>query len=190
MIVAAVATIHVGTRPDDIAVNPWRNTIYVTVAGANEVKVISRKTNKVTAAIRVSPSPGSVAVNPRTDTIFMTTYPSHKVAVISGRTNTVTTTIRAGSGLGEIAVNPKTGKAYVTGRGLAPGRDGLTRRSGLRHAELLFQEEQQTSCENFFRPAEACGNNCRTVNDVRRRADRGRSNVHVHGEASMARIAI
>ncbi len=61
----------------------------------------------------------------------MTTYPSHKVAVISGRTNTVTTTIRAGSGLGEIAVNPKTGKAYVTGRGLPPGRDGLTRRSGL-----------------------------------------------------------
>ena len=139
MIVAAVATIHVGTRPDDIAVNPRRNTIYVTVAGANEVKVISRKTNKVTAAIRVSPSPGSVAVNPRTDTIFMTTYPSHKVAVIRGRTNTVTTTIRAGSGLGEIAVNPKTGKAYVTGSGLAPGRDGLTRRSGLRHAELLFQ---------------------------------------------------
>src|SRR5258706_9793704 len=118
----------------------------------------------------------------------MTTYTSHKVAVISGRTNTVTTTIRAGSGLGEIAV--KTGKAYVTGRGRAPGRDGLTRRSGLRHAELLFQEEQKTSRENFFRPAEACGKNCRTVNDVRRRADRGRTNVHVHGEASMARIAI
>jgi len=48
-------------------------------------------------------------------------------------------------------------------------------------AELLFQEEQKTSCENFFHPAEACGKNCRTDNDARRRAYRSRTNVPVHG---------
>jgi YVTN family beta-propeller protein len=110
-----VATIPVGIDPEEVAVNPATNTIYVTNMDSGTVSVIRGQTKKVVATIPVGtssfPEPRGVAVNPATDTIYVANQNDGTVSVISGRTNTVVATIPVGApGTAEpvgVADNPR-----------------------------------------------------------------------------------
>src|ERR671923_158532 len=111
--------IVVGSRPNDVAVNPNTNTIYVAESDSNRVSVIEGKANSVLGKVSVNGSPTSIAVNPNTNTIYVTDTLSSKISVIDGTTINGTTTnsvmgsIDVGSRPTSIAVNPNTNTIYV-----------------------------------------------------------------------------
>ncbi|MBJ8113991.1 YVTN family beta-propeller repeat-containing protein, partial [Bacillus cereus group sp. N6] len=58
-----IATITVGTGPDDIAVNKITNKIYVANYGSNTVSVIDGSNNGVIATISVGSGPEGISVD-------------------------------------------------------------------------------------------------------------------------------
>jgi YVTN family beta-propeller protein len=109
------ATIPVGQAPDQAAVNPRTDTIYLTNFQDNTVSVISGRTDTVTATIPVGTSPIGVAADPRTSRIYVSNSADNTISVISGQTNTVVAAIAMGPGVFALqdAVNPRTSKLYV-----------------------------------------------------------------------------
>jgi YVTN family beta-propeller protein len=112
--------IVVGSRPNDVAVNPNTNTIYVAESDSNTVSIINGTTNSVMGSIAMKgASPTSIAVNPTTNTIYVANTLSNTVSVINGTTINGTTTnsvmgsIAVGSRPTSIAVNPNTNMIYV-----------------------------------------------------------------------------
>jgi YVTN family beta-propeller protein len=112
--------IALGSRPNDVAVNPNTNTIYVAESDSNAVSIIEGKTNSIVEKVPVNGSPTSIAVNPTSNTIYVTNTLSSRIFVINGTTINGTTTnsvmgsIAVGSRPTSIAVNPTSNTIYVT----------------------------------------------------------------------------
>ena len=115
--VTVVATVPTGSGPSAVAINSYRNKIYVANSRSNNVTVIDRATNKPIDTVDVGRSPAYVAVNPWRDKIYVTNHSSNTVTVIDGSSNAVDTTLNVGTGPYHIAVNVKTGKVYVANAG-------------------------------------------------------------------------
>jgi YVTN family beta-propeller protein len=109
-----VTEINVGTEPFGVAVNPYRNIVYVTNNKDNTVSAIDGNTNKVITNITVGASPTGIAVNPNTNMIYVTNSRDDNVSVINAEFNIVFTNITVGSGPTGVAVNPQTNMVYVT----------------------------------------------------------------------------
>jgi YVTN family beta-propeller protein len=107
--------IVVGGRPNDVAVNPNTNTIYVAESDSNTVSIINGTTNGVVGSIAMDgASPTSIAVNPTTNTIYVANTLSSRISVINGTTtNGVVGSIAVGSRPTSVAVNPTTNTIYV-----------------------------------------------------------------------------
>jgi YVTN family beta-propeller protein len=109
-----IATVHVGTLPTGIAVNPATNRIYVANTNDGTVSVINGATNAVVATITVGSSPFGVAVNPVTNGIYVSWYNfDGSLVVINGATNQVITDIPLQHNSLYLAVNTVTNRIYV-----------------------------------------------------------------------------
>jgi len=109
------ATIPVGTRPRDVAVNANTNRIYVANVESNNVSVVDGNTNGVIATIPVGQSPWSIAVNPNNNKIYVNNYNGRSISVIDGDTNTVIKTIsfsQSWQNPTDIVVNPTNNRVY------------------------------------------------------------------------------
>ena len=86
--------IKVGRNPEDLAVNPKTNKIYVANSGSNSVSVIDGFTDRVERNIIVGSTPDGVAVNPKTNKIYVANSGSNSVSVINGTTNKIVAGIK------------------------------------------------------------------------------------------------
>jgi YVTN family beta-propeller protein len=128
-----IDTIHVGTQPANLAVNPVTNKIYVANQGGT-VTVIDGTTD-ATTTVTAGSDPYGVAVNATTNKIYVANS-GGSVTVIDGTTNH-TTDVPVGGviGQGAIALNATTNRIYVgdcgnnnlcLGRGEVTVIDGVT----------------------------------------------------------------
>jgi YVTN family beta-propeller protein len=115
----ATISTGIGTIPNNVAVNPVTNTIYVTNLADATVSVIDGSSDTVSAVVTVGFSSQvnrtSIAVNPVTNKIYLPNSCSNTVSVIDGTDNSVTTiTTGIGTDPNAVAINPVTNKIYVT----------------------------------------------------------------------------
>ena len=105
--------IKVGDGPNEVAVNPDTNMVYVINQRSDSLSVIDGSTNNVVKTIDVGDFPAGVAVNPNTNMVYVTNLHSDSLSVIDGSTNNVVKTIRVGEIPEGVAVNPNTNMVYV-----------------------------------------------------------------------------
>jgi YVTN family beta-propeller protein len=114
----ANVSMSVGNYPNDVAVNPTTNKIYVANQGAsNTVSVIDGNTNAVVSNIPVGMSPYRLAVNAHTNTIYLDNEGDNTVSVINGKTNSVIKTIPIGNNPNAMDIDLNTRLLYVTNTG-------------------------------------------------------------------------
>jgi len=83
--ITVTATVPVGRSPEQVAVDPKTDTIYVANVIDSTVSVISGRTDKVTAAIPVGTleQPTGVAVDPKTGTAYVADTAISTVSVLA-----------------------------------------------------------------------------------------------------------
>lgn len=86
---AVFDTIHVGSNPIGVAVNPKMKRVYVTNNGDNSVSVIDTSSNNVIKTINVGSEPLGVAVSPDGTKVYVANHGEASVSVIDAATNTV-----------------------------------------------------------------------------------------------------
>ena len=79
-------TFGVGTNPQNLAVNPVENKIYVANSGSNEITLIDGATNQ-TFSIPVGANPQAVAVNPVTGIAYVPDNFGNSITIISSDSN-------------------------------------------------------------------------------------------------------
>jgi YVTN family beta-propeller protein len=144
-----MATVHVGSQPTGMAIDPQTNSLYVTDAGGSTVSVIDTATcNAVVQSgcgqtppeVTVDRQPFGIALDPVTDTVYVTELGSNDegdtVSVIDGATcnaevpsgcGQTPPEVTVGSGPFDIAVNSTTDTVYVSNSGqLLTTADGHT----------------------------------------------------------------
>ena len=135
-----IRSIKVGNQPNNIAVNPITNTIYVSSSGdcngsnssnqtSSTICVIDYSTNStgmiddnenssfryiLLDSIIVDKPVRELAVNPLTNTLYVSTYSSDTISVIDGSSNEIVRSIKVGNQPNNIAVNPLTNTLYVS----------------------------------------------------------------------------
>ena len=88
---AVVTNITVGIQPNDIAINPVTNTIYVTNEYEGTVAVIDGETNHVSSNIDIGSRAEAISVNPTTNIIYVINRAASTIAIINGITKNVVT---------------------------------------------------------------------------------------------------
>ncbi|MFJ9448070.1 IPT/TIG domain-containing protein [Kitasatospora sp. NPDC101235] len=111
---SAVATVQVGSRPQNIAMSPDGSEVYVPNAGGNTVSVIDTTTNTVAATIQVDLTPFAVAFAPDGGRAYVANYGTPpRVDVIDTGTRAVVAQIPVGRQSSALAVTPDGGRVYV-----------------------------------------------------------------------------
>jgi len=117
-----VATVAVGSSPQEVAITPDGKHAYVTNELSNDVSVIDTATNTLETTILVGPNgtdPEGVAITPNGKHAYVANYGFNTVSVIDTATNTVGATIvvgPAGSFPFALAITPDGKHAYVANR--------------------------------------------------------------------------
>jgi len=88
-----VATIQVGTQPEDIVITPDGTYAYVSNRGSSTVSVIDTSNNTVIATVPVGIQPNSIAITPDGAFAYVANLTSNTVSVIQTSTNSVVATI-------------------------------------------------------------------------------------------------
>ena len=109
---AVIRTIPVRS-PLAVAVDPFRDMIYVTSSEPDSLVAINGRTDAVTGSVLVGRIPGQVAVDSATNTIYVVNYLDSTLSVIDGRTDSVTATITVGATPTGVAVDQRTSTVYV-----------------------------------------------------------------------------
>ena len=92
----ATATVPVGDRPYQVAVDPGSHTVYVTNDDDGTMSVIDASTRAVTATVPAGKHPHGVALDPDSHTVYVTNHDDHTLSVIDASTRTVTVTVPVG----------------------------------------------------------------------------------------------
>src|SRR5262249_32419822 len=110
---------HNAGTPNEVAVNPITNKIYVANGTTDNITVIHGRKDALIGTIADPKASGAarVAVNSVTNRIYVSNTLSENMTVIDGSNDTVLTTIPVGHGPSAIAVNPVTNKIYVANSG-------------------------------------------------------------------------
>lgn len=114
---SVVDTIAVGPHPWNVIADTRNSTVYVGVAGANEVAVINN--GAVTKDIGVGSSPHGLALDRKNGMLFVNNSLSNNASLINTASNTVSQTIAVGSQPQGISVDSHTGVAYVVNQASA-----------------------------------------------------------------------
>ncbi|TMB98854.1 MAG: YncE family protein [Chloroflexi bacterium] len=124
-----ITRITVGDQPFGIALNAFRNTIYVANRVSNTVSVIRGDTYAVTSALTGFSSPSRVAIDPGSDRVFVSNNSVFgTVSVLDGATGGMSSVSVGNTPVG-VAINDLSGRAFVANRGdntvsiIAEGRD-------------------------------------------------------------------
>jgi YVTN family beta-propeller protein len=143
------ATVHVGTGPTGVAIDPGTHSLYVADSGGSTVSVIDTTTcnaevqsgcGQAPAEVTVGSNPFGIALDPVTDTVYVTNLgpkdEGDTVSVIDAATcnaddrsgcGQTPAEVTVGSGPFGIAVNPTTDTVYVANSGqLFTAADGHT----------------------------------------------------------------
>jgi YVTN family beta-propeller protein/probable HAF family extracellular repeat protein len=88
-----VATIQVGTQPQDIAITPDGAYAYVSNVGSNNVSVIDTSSNTVISTVPVGNQPNSIAITPDGALAYVANLADSTLSVIQTSTNSVVATI-------------------------------------------------------------------------------------------------
>ena len=109
----AVASIPVGSSPEEMAFDSVKGELFVANDLSNNVSVINATTNSVVASIKVGQSPWGLAYDAGLGEVFVTNAAT--VMAISDTKNAVTATISTGSTSSPsgIAFDPNTGDLYA-----------------------------------------------------------------------------
>jgi YVTN family beta-propeller protein len=113
-----VATVTVGSLPEDVAVNADANRIYVTVSGQDAaLSVVDGSTDQVVDEVAFGYPPWAVALNPLTGRLYVSFAGGHGhedfIEVIDEATKQTVDTVSVGSWPMDMAVNTATDRAYV-----------------------------------------------------------------------------
>jgi len=111
-----IDTISVEHRPQDIAITPDGECIYIVNQGSNSVSVIRTSDNSVERRIWVEKSPSSIAITPNGKLAYVTNSTSKSISVIQTIDNTVIDRISVEIQPIAIAITPDGKHAYVCGR--------------------------------------------------------------------------
>jgi YVTN family beta-propeller protein len=134
-----MGTVHVGSKPTGVAIDPETHTLYVTDAGGNTVSVVDTSTcnaevqsgcGQTPPEVTVGTQPFGIALDPVTDTVYVTVLGTNDegdtVSVIDGATcngevqsgcGQTPPEVTVGSGPFGIAVNSTTNTVYVADSG-------------------------------------------------------------------------
>jgi YVTN family beta-propeller protein len=132
-----IATVNVGSSPQDVAVNPLDNRVYVANNGSGSVSVINPAANNSVSTITVGGSPQSVAVSPD-KSVVLVALSDDRLVMIDTKTNTVIGSPHlidnaAETGTHIVAFGPD-GRAFVTDAATA---DRTVRVVGLTPADIV-----------------------------------------------------
>jgi YVTN family beta-propeller protein len=140
-----VKTIHVGTHPSAVALNPQAGELYVANSDSDSISVINTDTNLIIRKISLAPffaarvgsSPDALAVSPDGETLYVANATDNDVAVISlaepgslnaeGAHDEVEGLIPTGWFPAGVLVSPDGGQLYVInakGLGAGPNPNG------------------------------------------------------------------
>jgi len=92
-----LATISVGTTPQQLQLTPDDSKLFVSNEGSNTVSVISTASDTVLATIPVGTNPGPIRFTPDGSKAYLVNEDSNTVSVISVATHVVTATIPVGN---------------------------------------------------------------------------------------------
>ncbi len=112
-------TITTGLGPSDIAINPLKNTIYVTNQTDNTVSVIDGNSETVIATIPVGGRPLNAWVDIDKNQIYISNFLDDTISIIDGFNNQVIETLPLSINTGprRIDINPNLNRLYVAGAG-------------------------------------------------------------------------
>ena len=106
---ATVDVIKAGLRlngsPEDLAINPNTNKVYVAIPETREIQVIDGFTDQVIQKISIGAFPGTIVLNPTTNKIYVASPETDIIYVIDGLTNKITGKIEAGPFVGDMALD-------------------------------------------------------------------------------------
>jgi len=94
---ALVATVNVGSFPEELALSPDGKTLYAGNSISNNVSVINTITNTVTATINAGVAPAGLYVSPDGTRVYVANAGANTVSVIDAATNAVVGTIPVGN---------------------------------------------------------------------------------------------
>jgi YVTN family beta-propeller protein len=119
-----IAHVAVGRYPQDLALNPNTNRIYVPTDWDNTMSVINGASNAVITTVPINVSRKYIAVNPTTNRIYLDSYNGYceTIAVLDGATNASVADIPLCGDTNHmgLAVNPSTNRIYAANN-LDPG---------------------------------------------------------------------
>jgi len=111
--ITVIATIPVGTNPQQVVITPGGEEVYVSNRGGNTVSVIDTNTNTVTNTIGVGTNPYALAISPDGAKVYVGNQGSGTVSVIDTATKSVVGTVYPGR-VEDLAISPDGEKIYVT----------------------------------------------------------------------------
>jgi len=112
-----VATIPVGSQPQNGVLTPNGNFVYVANTTSNNVSVIRTSDNTVVATIPVGNNPQDLVVLPNGNYVYITNSSSNNVSVIRTSDNIVIATIPVGTNPAGMTVLPNGNYVYVANSG-------------------------------------------------------------------------
>jgi len=108
-----VATIPLEVRPENVAVDPAGQRLFVTNAEAKSLTIINTATRKVLSTLTLGRAPGAITFDAKAKTLWVVNFNEGTVSVL-GLDGKSTATIKVGRGPRGVAVNSSGTKAYVT----------------------------------------------------------------------------
>jgi uncharacterized protein (TIGR03437 family) len=115
-----VATVAVGSQPNQVAITPDGTRAYVT-NGGGDVWVLATSNNAVLAKVVVGGYPSGIVITPDGTQAYVTKDNANTVAVIATASNTVTATVPVGAAPSGLAITPDGTRVYVANVGVGTG---------------------------------------------------------------------
>jgi YVTN family beta-propeller protein len=109
-----VATIQVGTQPEDMAIAPNGAYAYVSNVGSNNVSVIDTSSNTAIATVPVGSQPRAIALTPDGSYLYVGNIADSTVSVIQTSTNSVVATIPVPSPFGIVITSVPPSSQSIT----------------------------------------------------------------------------
>lgn len=103
--------------PNDVAVNPETQRVYVANRDTDRVVAINTTNNQIVASIPVCHQPFGIDVNSDTNKLYVACFGDDAVGVIDGSANLMTKTISVGPLPTYVGINESTNRVYVVTHG-------------------------------------------------------------------------
>ena len=111
----------IGLYPDDIAINPGVNKVYVattdTTTNSANIVIIDCTNNMKTNTITLPNTHPQITIDNKTNTIYVSNLGSNTISIIDSNNLNNIKNVKMGPSPFDLAVNPNTDMVYVTNKG-------------------------------------------------------------------------